>query len=66
MGRLKARPVAPMIWGFVSKIRGSFLIFDPIVRRGREFGKSMERLKVRPVVPMILGFVSRIRGFFKI
>ena len=32
MGRLKARSDAPMIWGFVSKIRGSFLIFDPIVR----------------------------------
>ena len=53
MGRLKARPV---ILGFVSKIRGSFLIFDPIVRRGGEFGKSMGRLKARPVAPMIWFF----------
>ena len=34
MGRLKARPV---ILGFVSKIRGSFLIFDHIAGRGGEW-----------------------------
>ena len=37
MGRLKARPVAPMIWGFFSEIRGSFLIFDHIASRGGEW-----------------------------
>ena len=38
LGRLKSRPVAPIILGFVSKIRGSLKFFVHVVSRG---GKGM-------------------------
>ena len=56
MGRLKARPVAPIILGFVSKIRGSLKFFVHVVSRGGQWDESMGRLKARPVAPMISVF----------